>query len=180
MRACRQCGLSMGDTATFCTVCGTVARPWEASPTTAAPPASVESEQAVVVSPQEVRSPRAEPSRGVGAAARHESEARRCEKTDAPHAIALYRQTILELLESSEIPLDSQDVRSDLQRAFDRLSLVLRSDGRMDEALEEIESATYLGLVDDEDCGIRWHREALVRRRDGLRRAAAKAALDGH
>ena len=178
MRACQQCGLSIGDTATFCPVCGTVAYPGEALPTTAPPPVVVASHQAVEADPEEVRSRSAETSRGVLVAPDHEAEARRCEKTDAPRAAALYRQGIVEYLESSEDPLDSQFVRRDLQRIFDRLSLVLKRGGLIEEALEEIDSAAYLGLVDGGDCGTKARREALIKRRDALRRAATKAAHD--
>jgi hypothetical protein len=138
----------------------------------------VASDQAVEVSSGEVRSRNAETSRGVLAASDHESEARRCEKTDAPRAAALYRQAIVEYLESSKDPLDSPSVRRDLQRIVDRLSLVLKRNGLIEEALEEIDSAAYLGLVDGEDCGTKARREALIKRRDTLRRAVTKAAHD--
>ncbi len=178
MRACIECGLSIGDTATFCPVCGTVADPGEASPTTTPPRALVASDQAVEVCPEGVRSRSAEASRGVLVASDHGSQARRCEKTDARRAAALYRQAIVEYLESSKDPLDSQFVRRDMQRIFDRLSLVLRRSGLIEEALEEIDSAAYLGLVDGEDCGTKARREALIKRRDTLRRAVTKAAHD--
>ena len=176
MRACQQCGLSIGDTATFCPVCGTNADPGETLPTTTPPPVSVPSDQAIEADAVEVRSKSAEAPRGVLVASDHEAEARRCEKTDAPRAAALYRQAIVEYLESGEDPLGSQVVRRDLQRIFDRLSLVLKRSGLIDEALEEIDSAAYLGLVDDEDCGTPARREALIKRRDALRRAATKVA----
>jgi hypothetical protein len=213
MRACKECGLSIGDAATFCPVCGTIAQPWEASPTTTPPPALVARDRAVEVSveevpreevlpveappveappvdavplavlpeevpPEEAHAPDAEASRGV-LAADYESEARRCEKTDAPRAVALYRQAIVEYLDSTEDPLASPSARRDVQRLFDRLSLVLKRSDRYEEALEEIDSATYLGLVDDEDCGTKAHREALSKRRDTLRRAVRQATNDG-
>jgi uncharacterized Zn finger protein (UPF0148 family) len=203
MRACKECGLSIGDAATFCPVCGTIAHPGEASPTTAPPTAFVTRDRAVEVPaeeapaeevlprevppedgvpvdvlPEEARAPDAEASRGF-LAADHESEARRCEKTDAPRAAALYRQAIVEYLGSTEDPLASPSARRDVQRLFDRLSLVLKRSDLNEEALEEIESAAYLGLVDDEDCGTKTHREALSKRRDTLRRVARKATLDG-
>jgi hypothetical protein len=178
MRACRRCGLSIGDTATFCPVCGTAADPAEASPTTTLPPALAASDQAVELVAEELDSPGTEASPDFLVAADHESEARRCEKTDAPRAAALYRQAIIEYLESGEDPLDSSLVRRDLQRVFDRLSLVLKRSGLLEEALEEIDSAAYLGLVDGEECGTRARREALIKRRDALRRAVTKAAPD--
>jgi len=178
MRACKQCGLSIGDMATFCPVCGRTADPGEASPPITPPPALVASDQAVEVFPEEVRPRSAATSRDVPDASDHESEARRCEKTDAPRAAALYRQAIVEYLESSTDPLDSQSVRRDLQRIFDRLSLVLKRNGLIEEALEEIDSAASLGLVDSEDCGTKARRDALVKRRDTLRRAVMRAAPD--
>jgi len=178
MRVCKQCGLSIGDTATFCPVCGTAADPGEASSTTTLPAAFVTSDQAVEVFAEELHSPDTEAPPGVLVAADHESEARRCEKRDAPRAAALYRQAIVEYLESSEDPLDSPFVCRDLQRVFDRLSLVLKRSGLIEEALEEIDSAAYLGLVDGADCGTMARREALIKRRDTLRRAVTKAAPD--
>jgi len=153
MRTCKQCGLSIGDTATFCQVCGAVADPVEV-------PAV----------------PAAEAPGDVRVASDLESEARRCEKTDLPRAAALYRQAIVACLESSEDPLGARSARRDAQRLFDRLSLVLKRSGLVEEALEEIDSAAYLGLVDDEECGTKAQREALVKRRDTLRRAVGKAA----
>jgi hypothetical protein len=176
MRACTQCGLSIGDTATFCPVCGTCADPVEASPAIAPPPALAARGQAADVFPEELSSPSAEASPDVLAAPDYESQARRCERTDAPRAAALYRQAIVAYLESSTDPLDSQSVRRDLQRVFDRLSLVLKRDGLFKEALVEIDSAAYLGLVDDEDCGTKAQREALRKRRDTLRRAVGTGA----
>ena len=177
MRACKYCGLSIGDAATYCPVCGTLADRGEAAPTTTAPPALAASGQAVEV-PEEVRPRSAEVSRGVFVASEHESEARRCEKTDAPRAAALYRQAIVEYLESSRDPLSSPFVRRDVQRVYDRLSLVLKRSDLLDEALEEIDSAAYLGLVDDEECGTKAQRDALSKRRDTLRRAVRNAARD--
>lgn len=176
MKACKQCGLSIGDTATFCPVCGAVADPGEAAPTITAPPALVASDETVEVVPEEPRPRSTEASRGELVATEHESEARRCEKTDAPRAASLYRQAIVECLESSKDPLDSQSVRRDLQRMFNRLSLVLKRSGLIEEALEEIDSAAYLGLVDGEECGTKARRDALINRREALRRAVTEAA----
>ena len=134
--------------------------------------------QAVEGFHEEVRSRDREVSRRLHAASDHVSEARRCEKTDAPRAAALYRQAIVEYLESSEDPLDSQFVRRDVQYVVDRLSLVLKRSGLLEEALEEIDCAASLGLVDREDSGTKAQREALNKRRISLRRAVAKAAHD--
>lgn len=109
------------------------------------------------------------------AAALRAEEARRCEKTDATRAAALYRQAIGQFLELSEDPLDSPYVRSQVLSVFDRLSLVLMRSGLQNEALEEIDSAAWLGLLDCQDIGVKGHREALNKRRIRLRRAVAKA-----
>jgi hypothetical protein len=137
--------LSIGDTATFCPVCGAPADPPEAAPV----PAS---------------------------AAGLEAEARACEKSDPARAAALYRQAIVAHLESGDDPLSDRSMRRDVQRLFDRLSLVLKREGLVTEALEEIEAAAYLGLVDGEDGGLKAQRESLKKRRDALRRAVTKAA----
>jgi hypothetical protein len=147
MRACRQCGLSIGAAATFCPVCSAVAEPEEAPPTTGPSRASAERERAVGNRAENVRPRTSQTSSGVSVAADHEAQARRCEGTDTRRSVALYRQAIVELLESSEDPLGSESVRRDLQRIFARLSLVLQRSGQMDDAAEEIESAAYLGLV---------------------------------
>jgi len=184
MRACKQCGLSIGDTATFCPVCGAHADPVEASPVITPEPAAndqpVESprEEAPSAAAEDATASDAETPGDALTVADLESEARRCEKTDPPRAVALYRQAIVECLDSDDDPLSSPSARRDVQRLFDRLSLVLKRDGLIGEALEEIDSAAYLGLVDDEDGGTKAQRDALVKRRDALRRAVTKAAPD--
>ena len=55
--------------------------------------------------------------------------------------------------------------------SFDRLSLLLKRAGLPAEALEEIDCAASLGLLDCRDHGIKGHREALRKRRDSLRHA---------
>ena len=165
MRACKQCGLSMGDTATFCAVCGALADPMEAAqdptpPTLATAPA---------------RQAASGGGAGSVAPAELEAEARRCEKTDVARAAALYRQAIVEYLDSGDDPLESKTVRRDVQRVFDRLSLVLKRQGRVEEALEEIDAAAYLGLLDNGNSGTKAQREALLKRREALRRAVARS-----
>lgn len=161
MKPCRNCGLSIGDTATFCPVCCAVVEPEDSAPVTA--PA----EAAAKAAPQPAEAP---PS-----AAAFEAEARACEKTDPGRAAALYRRAIVEHLDTGEDPLDAPSVARDVQRDFDRLSLVLKRHGRGDEALEEIDAAAYLGLVDGEGRGTKAQRDALAKRREALRRRSAKA-----
>ena len=112
--------------------------------------------------------PRAVRARG---ARRSESEARASEKTDPARAATLYRQAIVARLDSGEDLLTDRSLRRDIQRLFDRLSLALKRAGLPEEALEEIDTAAYLGLVDDAACGTKAQREALAKRRDALRRA---------
>lgn len=103
-------------------------------------------------------------------------EAYPCEKTDPGKAAALYRESIVRLLDVGEDPLGRGDVRRNLLFIVDRLSIVLKKDGLPAEALEEIDSAASLGLLDCQDDGAKGHREALKKRRDSLRLALAKAS----
>ncbi len=98
-------------------------------------------------------------------------EASQHEKSDPGRAAALYRDAILLLLESAADPLDHKGVRHDLLFIFDRLSLLLKRQGLPIEALEEIECAASLGLLDCQDYGVKGHREALRKRRESLQRA---------
>ena len=165
MRACKQCGLSIGVMATFCPVCGALADPEDVSPRATSPRARGD------VLADETTPPAALTASDL------ESAAHECEKADPSRAAALYRQAVVAYLESGDDPLASPSARRDVQRVFDRLSLVLKRAGLLPEALEEIDSAAYLGLVDD-GCGTKAQREALVKRRDALRRAVATSATD--
>ncbi len=98
-------------------------------------------------------------------------EAGQHEKSDPRRAAELYRDAILLLLESAADPLDHKGVRHDLLFIFDRLSLLLKRQGPPIEALEEIECAASLGLLDCRDYGVKGHREALRKRRESLQRA---------
>ena len=110
-------------------------------------------------------------SRRVRDAALPMHEAGDLEKTDPERAVTLYRESILRFLEAAADPLDQEPVRHDLLVIFDRLSLVLKREGQPEEALEEIDSAASLGLLDCRDHGIKGHREALTKRRESLRRS---------
>jgi hypothetical protein len=187
MRACEQCGLSMGDSATFCMVCGArvdpatranVVTPDESLTQSLAPSAPKSDtgagEQAVGRDVAAEDAPGDAASRRLRDAALPMHEAGDLEKTDPERAVTLYRESILRFLEATADPLDHGLVRHDLLVAFDRLSLVLKREGQPEEALEEIESAASLGLLDCQDHGIKGHREALKKRRGSLRRS-----LDG-
>jgi hypothetical protein len=212
MRACEQCGLSIGDSATFCMVCGARVDP-PASPTEA-PPGASDAAQSVVQSAEQSVTEGAEQSatqtaeqsvtqtaaqsganaseqpadrdvpagddpqdaatRRLRAATLPMRQAGDVEKTDPAQAVTLYRDSALRLLEAAADPLDHEAVRHDLLAIFDRVSLILKREGRPEEALEEIDSAASLGLLDCQDHGIKGHREALKKRRESLRHA-----LDG-
>jgi hypothetical protein len=177
MKACKNCGLSIGDTATFCPVCCALVDPTDVEPATT--PATQPATSAVTASPTTSDPPdppasTEEAPDATPTAAGLEAEAHDCEKTDPWRAAALYRQAIVQYLDAGEDPLDSKSVARDVQRAFDRLSLVLKRAGHPDEALEEIEAAAYLGLLDGEGRGTKAQREALTKRREALRRTVAK------
>ena len=141
MRACKQCGLSIGDTATFCPVCGTVADQGEASPTTT-PPVSVASHQAVEVPAEEVR-PRSERPRAASSSP----------PTMSPRHVAAQdgRATRGSALSSGHHRVTWSQARSATaspcaatwRDVFNRLSLVLKRSDLSEEALEEI---NYRGL----------------------------------
>ena len=183
MRTCQKCGLSIGDAATFCTVCGARA----ASPTAGAASATPDSrvaqdggngiDRAVGQDDRASRGQEDAPSRRLREAALPMHEARDCETTDPAKAVALYRQAILALLEAASDPLDREAVRHDLLVIFDRLSLVLKREGRPKEALEEIDCAASLGLLDCRDQGIKGHRESLRKRRESLHRVLEAEAV---
>lgn len=155
MRACVQCGLSIGDTATFCQVCGTPVEPAAMVP--AAEPAGVEA------APEDALSRRMTEVSGL---LRDASER---EATDAAGAAGLYRAAIFACLEATEDPLGSEDLRRDLLCGFDRLSGVLEREGIPAEALDVVDSAAALGLLEGGHEADREHLDALKDRREGLR-----------
>lgn len=183
MRTCEHCGLSMGDTATFCPVCGARAdaplRMAAAATQSRAPLGA-----AAVAAPVAVQDERPAGggedarSRRRREAALPMREAGRYEKTDPARAATLYKEAIIGLLESAADPLDHEGVRRDLLFSFNRLSLVLKREGFPAEALEEIDCAASLGLLDCRDQGIKGHREALRKRRASLRRSLSGAATE--
>jgi hypothetical protein len=176
MRTCEKCGLSIGDAATFCTVCGARADSPAAGAASAAPQARVAhdggngSDQAARPDDRASHVREDAPSRRLREAALPMHEARDCETTDPAKAVSLYRQAILALLEAAADPLEREEVRHDLLVIFDRLSLVLKREGLPKEALEEIDCAASLGLLDCRDHGIKGHLEALRKRRKSLQR----------
>jgi hypothetical protein len=97
------------------------------------------------------------------------AEARVREKTDPSDATALYRRAIEILLEARDEALEERRVLHELPAAFNRLTIVLKGLGRDAEALDEVERAASLGLLDRADCGRKADRDALLRRRARLR-----------
>ena len=182
MRTCAQCGLSVAQTATFCPVCGATDEslgspgPTQVDPGPALPDAQAGAAEAAsgdvgLSEPSPEPSPEDAASR-LEEAAQTLRDAALKEKTDPALAARLYRVAIVRYLDVADDPLGRGDVRRGLLRGFDRLSLVLKRQGLTAEALEEVESAASLGLLDCADRGIKGHREALKKRRVSLRRAA--------
>jgi hypothetical protein len=193
MRACAQCGLSVGETAAFCPVCGATAESLMGSA-----PADADLRSAAVQAAQipaddgsarqstdaEAAPPSSVPrhhQEDVGPRLRWKAtapvpSAAEYEKSDPVRAVHLYRSAILTLLETTEDPLDREDVRRGLVCIFDRLSLVLKREGSPEEALEEADCAASLGLLDCEDRGVKKQREALRKRRESLRRSVEQTS----
>ena len=96
-------------------------------------------------------------------------EARPLERSDPQQAVTLYRKAVEGLLACGETPLDERRVRRDLPLAFNRLSLVLEGTGCGPEALDEVDRAASLGLLERADCGRKSDREALRNRGRRLR-----------
>jgi hypothetical protein len=151
--------LSIGETASFCQVCGTPVD-------TAAPPVA-EPDTAVLGAAGDA--PEDAASRRMGEVMRLLQDASGCESTDASRAADLYREAICGCLEAGEDPLGSEDVRRDLLHGFDRLSSVLQREGLPAEALDVVDSAASLGLLDAPCEAGREHLGALRDRRESLR-----------
>ena len=213
MRACVQCGLSIGETATFCQVCGTrfdaaaaidtleatqVSEGPQAGPDTdpgadrwadaeacepgaelvadigAEPIASVGSELDADTTAQSASEP--EPStrdRKLAAIAVLLESASGFEAADVSRAAALYQEAILSCLDAAGDPDGATAVDyvdQELLRGFDGLSSLLERSGLAEEALEVVDDAAALGLLDDGDVAASGHRDALRVRREDLRR----------
>ncbi|MGE5228627.1 MAG: hypothetical protein ACM3MJ_02795 [Deltaproteobacteria bacterium] len=108
-------------------------------------------------------------SRRTGEVVRLLQDASGCESTDAVRAADLYREAICVCLEATDDPLGSQAVRRNLLCGFDRLSSVLQRKGLPAEALDVVDSAASLGLLDGGQEADREHADALLDRRESLR-----------
>jgi hypothetical protein len=104
------------------------------------------------------------------------AEARTLEKIDPEQAVTRYREAIDCLMACGESPLDERRVRRDLPFAFNRLTLVLKALDRRPEALDEIERAAAMGILDRDDCGRKADRDALLNRRQRLRESLTAGA----
>jgi hypothetical protein len=182
VRTCAQCGLSIGQSVTFCAVCGaqgdallsssvteTTVVAWATSADDVATAATAAPAAPPPVATDGVSRRLAEISRTL-------RDAERCERDDPPRAAESYRTAILAYLEVTDDPLGSEEARRGLMRSFDRLSLVLQRAGLGSEALEQIELAASLGLLDSRDERTEGYRAALRKRRVSLRGAEAVAA----
>ena len=165
MRACVQCGLSIGDAATFCQVCGTPAEPAATVP--AAEPEAVAPSSAGTTGVEDA--PEDELSRRMAEVSGLLRDASACEATDAARAADLYRKAIFACLEATEDPLGSEDVRRDLLCGFDRLSGMLEREGIPAEALDVVDSAASLGLLDGRQAADQERLDLLRDRRESLR-----------
>ena len=167
LRRCLVCGLSLTESATFCPVCGTPARSPADAPKACVvcgrPFLSLEAVSACGRCRYGSENAR---RRRITEAEKPVHEAWRCRVSDPDRAAELYRQSIHRFLDLDEETLDSARARRSLLFVFDRLSDLLQGNGRQEEALEVVEWATSLGLLDDDDAGTKSHRDALRRRRD--------------
>jgi hypothetical protein len=156
--------LSIGDTATFCQVCGTPAEP------AATVPAVEPAVTAPAVGPAGVEAvPEDALCRCTAEVSGLLRDGSACEATDAAGAAGLYRAAIFACLEATEDPLGSEDLRRDLLCGFDRLSGVLEREGIPAEALDVVDSAAALGLLEGGHEADREHLDALKDRRESLR-----------
>jgi hypothetical protein len=157
--------LSIGDTATFCQVCGTPAGPAATAP--AAEPEAGVASGAVSTGAEEA--PADVLSRRMAEVSDLLQDASACEETDGARAAGLYREAIFTCLEATEDPLGSGDVCRNLLCGFDRLSGLLERQGIPEEALDVVDSAASLGLFDSPHEADLEHLDALRDRRESLR-----------
>jgi len=178
-RRCAVCGLSLSDSATFCPVCGIPARSPAAAPPLCAvcgqPLISLEDVSVCGRCRYSLENTR---RRRIEEAEEPVHEAWTCRVRDPDRAAALYRQSIHRFLSLDQETLDSPQARRALLYVFDRLSNLLKRGGLQVEALETIEWAASLGLLDDDDAGTKAYRDSLRKRRDGRRRTASQTPHD--
>jgi hypothetical protein len=176
LRRCTACGLSLSDSATFCPVCGTptpypeVAR--ARCDICGGPLISLEDVSVCGRCRYGLANSR---RRRIVVAEEPVHEAWSCRVSDPDRAAALYRQSIDRFMELDQDTLASPEARAALLYVFDRLTNLLVSRDLQVEALEAIEWAASLGLLDDDDPGTRQYRDSLRKRRDRPRRTLSRA-----
>jgi hypothetical protein len=92
------------------------------------------------------------------------------EGADTARAAALYQEAIVGCLDAADDPAGFEGVDHELLRGFDGLSSLLARGGLVEDALGVVEDAASLGLLNgggDADAG---RRDALLERRQDLRR----------
>ena len=93
-----------------------------------------------------------------------------CEDRDMSRAAALYQEAILGCLDAADGAGDCGGVERELLRGFDGLSALLERRGLAEEALEVVDDAAALSLLNGGERVAGGHCDALLARREDLRR----------
>jgi hypothetical protein len=93
-----------------------------------------------------------------------------CEDADVSRAAALYQEAILGCLDAADGDGGFAGVERELLRGFDGLSALLERRGLAEEALEVVDDAAALGLLNGGEHVPGGHGDALLARREDLRR----------
>ena len=93
-----------------------------------------------------------------------------CEDADMSRAAALYQEAILGCLDAADGDGGFDGVERELLRGFDGLSALLARKGLAEEALEVVDDAAALSLLNGGERAAGGHCEALLARREDLRR----------
>ena len=93
-----------------------------------------------------------------------------CEDADMSRAAALYQEAILGCLDAADDDGGFAGVERELLRGFDGLSALLERRGLAEEALEVVDDAAALSLLNGGERVAGGHRDALLARREDLRR----------
>jgi hypothetical protein len=93
-----------------------------------------------------------------------------CEDADMPRAAALYQEAILGCLDAADGAGGFAGVEPELLRGFDGLSALLQRKGLAEDALEVVDDAAALSLLNGGAHVAGGHGDALLTRREDLRR----------
>jgi hypothetical protein len=93
-----------------------------------------------------------------------------CEDADMSRAAALYQEAILGCLDAADDAGGFAGVERELLRGFDGLSALLERRGLAEEALEVVDDAAALSLLDGRERVAGGHCDVLLVRRENLRR----------